>query len=149
MLCCQELPSGEWLRFIGRIFSYPSLIWLSQWGEIPSSYWVHIWYGKTRMAGLQSGEVAWWSTQSFGLNTSTRQTYRQPRRHSKCRANAPRRAIIKGRKRSPTFSYKTQRVKGRNYELRCVVETCSSTMHSAARRRQIAQSLTKANAESR
>jgi len=24
--------------------------------EIPSSYRVHIWYGETRMAGLQSGE---------------------------------------------------------------------------------------------
>jgi len=36
-------------------FTYPSPVWLSMIG-FPSSYRVHIWYGKTRMAGLQSGE---------------------------------------------------------------------------------------------
>jgi len=33
-----------------------------------------IWCGKTRMAGYNLVKVAWWSTQSFGHNTSTWQT---------------------------------------------------------------------------
>jgi len=38
--------------------------------------------------GYNLVKVVWWSTQSFGHNTSTWQTDRQPRRHSKCRPNA-------------------------------------------------------------
>jgi len=87
MLCCQELPSSEWLRFIGRILPIPLPSDALSDG-IYSSYLVHIWHGKTRMAVLQSGEVAGWSLQSFGHNASMCQTYRQPRRHSKCRVNA-------------------------------------------------------------
>jgi len=54
--------------------------------EIPSSYRVHTWCRKTRMAELQSSElwkslVTWWSTQSFGHNTSTWQTDRQTDSH--------------------------------------------------------------------
>jgi len=94
MRCCQELPSGEWLRFSVRIFYFylPRSHLTPSWRGIPSSYRVHIWYGKTRMSGLQSVEVAWWLTLSFGHNTSQWQTHIQPRRHSKCRANALRRA---------------------------------------------------------
>jgi len=58
-------------------------------------YQFHIWYEKTRMAGLQSGEgrmmidsVVW----AQYVNVTDRQTHRQPRRRSKCRANALRRA---------------------------------------------------------
>jgi len=87
VLCCQELPSGKWLRFIGRIFRrLPTFV------SIHSSYRVHSWYGKTKWLGYNLVKVAWWSTQSFGHNTSTWRTHRQPRRHSKCRANALRRA---------------------------------------------------------
>jgi len=58
MLCCQELPSGEGLRLIGRIFRLlPIPLPFDALDEgISSSYRVHIWYGKIRMAGLQSGE---------------------------------------------------------------------------------------------
>jgi len=49
--------------------------------EIPSSYRVHIWCEKTRMAGLQSGEGRIWLTQSFGHNTSTWQTHRETDSH--------------------------------------------------------------------
>jgi len=72
MLCCQKLPSTEWLRLIGRIFRLAVELLTAYWPEfptftdpspyddltegIPSSYRVHIWQGKTRMAGLQSGE---------------------------------------------------------------------------------------------
>jgi len=52
----------------------------------PSSYRVHIWYGKTRMAGLQSGEgrmmidsVVW----AQYINVTDTQIPRQPRRRSK------------------------------------------------------------------
>jgi len=38
---------------------------------IPSSYRVHIWYGKREWLV----KIAWWSTQSFGHNKSTRQTH--------------------------------------------------------------------------
>jgi len=55
--------------------------------KITSSYRVHIWYEKTRMAGLQSGEgrlmidsVVW----AQYINV----TDRQPHRHSKCRTKA-------------------------------------------------------------
>jgi len=67
MLCCQEVPSGELLRFIGGMFLTHShspegrswqhiglifrLLRLSE--RIPTSYRVHISNGITRMAGLQ------------------------------------------------------------------------------------------------
>jgi len=93
---CQALHSGEWRRFIERILRLlPTPLPCDALSKRdPSSYRVHIWHGKTRTAGLQMVKVAWWSTQSFGHNTSTWQTYRQPRRrrHSKCRANVLRRA---------------------------------------------------------
>jgi len=56
----------------------------------PLGYRVHIWYGKTRMAGLQSGEgrmmidsVVW----AQYINVTDTPTDRQTRRHSKCCAN--------------------------------------------------------------
>jgi len=77
------LPSVESLQFTGRILlmttywpDFPLPLW-ALFHSTPSmtriilSYPVHIWYGKTRMAGLQSGKVAWWLTQLFGHNTST------------------------------------------------------------------------------
>jgi len=49
-----ELPSGEWLQSIGRIFRLlPTPL---PFDALPSSYWAHIWYGITTMAGLQSSE---------------------------------------------------------------------------------------------
>jgi len=60
--------------------------------ETPSSYRVIFGTEKLEWVGYNLVKVAWWSTQSFGHNTSTWQTYRQPRRHSKSRANALRRA---------------------------------------------------------
>jgi len=59
-LCCQELRSGECLRFIGRIFRLLlTLIPFDAFSEVDflelsGSYLVA--YKKTRMAGLQSGE---------------------------------------------------------------------------------------------
>jgi len=55
-------------------FTYLSPIWRHQWEGFLWSIGFIFDTGKTRMAGLQSGEVAWWSTHSFGHNTSTWQT---------------------------------------------------------------------------
>jgi len=57
--------------------------------EILSSYRVHIWCGKTRMAGLQSGESRMMIDSVVWAQYIT-VTHRQPRRHSKYRANTPR-----------------------------------------------------------
>jgi len=58
---------------------------------IPSSYRVHIWYGKTTKAGLQSGEgcmmihsVIW----AEYINMTDTRTATQPRRDSNCCPNA-------------------------------------------------------------
>jgi len=58
---------------------------------IPSSYQVHIWYGETRMAGLQSGEgctmidsVVW----AHYVNVTDTQTVTQPCRHGNSCPNA-------------------------------------------------------------
>jgi len=54
---CTVLPSGERLRFTGlilRLLPTPSHLTPSMRVD-PSSCRVHILYGKTRMAGLQSG----------------------------------------------------------------------------------------------
>jgi len=95
MLCCHKLPSGEWLRFIGRILRLLSIFshMASSMRGIPSSYRVHIWYGKTRMAGLQSDEGRMMTQYINVTNTHTdRQTDRQTCRHSKWRVNASYRA---------------------------------------------------------
>jgi len=85
MLCCQELPCGEWLLLLAGFCDYGlSLTHLtSSMSGIPSSYRVHILCGKTRMAGLQSGEgrrmidsVVW--TQYINVTD----THRQPRCYS-------------------------------------------------------------------
>jgi len=81
MLCCQALNS---------ILTYFCHLMNSMRG-ITSGYQVHIWYGKTRMAGLQSGEgrvminsVVW----AQHINVTDTQplfvTERQPRHHIKC-----------------------------------------------------------------
>jgi len=62
--------------------------WRPQWGGSTPSYRVHIGMEKLEWLGYNLVKVAWWSTQSFEHNTSTWQTHGQPRRHSKCRANA-------------------------------------------------------------
>jgi len=55
MLCYQELPSCDLLAGFSDFYLHLSHLTPSMRG-IPSSYRVHIWYGKPRMAGLQSGE---------------------------------------------------------------------------------------------
>jgi len=70
-----------WHNFL--TFTYP-YHWTPSMMRIPSSYLVHIWDGKLEWLGYNLVKVTWWSTQSFGHNTSTSQTHRQPRRHSKC-----------------------------------------------------------------
>jgi len=90
MLCCQELPSGERLRFIGLIFPFfstPSPFdAFNERGPIELSG-SHLVWGKLKRLGYNPVKVAWWSTQSSGHDTSTWQTHRQPRHHSKCRAD--------------------------------------------------------------
>jgi len=49
---------------------------------------------KLEQLGYNLVKVARWSTQSFGHNTSTWQTDRKTRCHSKCRGNALRRAAV-------------------------------------------------------
>jgi len=60
---------------------------------IPSSYLVHIWYGKARMTGLHLGKVAWCSTQLYltapwilhsGLVTISTKRHLLPRERSAC-----------------------------------------------------------------
>jgi len=67
-------------------------IWHPQWGGPPRAIGFILGIGKLEWLGYNLVKVAWWSTQSFGDNTSTWQTHRQPRRHSKCNANTLRRA---------------------------------------------------------
>jgi len=45
-------PTPDWLD--SRLLPTPHPT--TSMREIPSSYWVHVWYGIARMAGLQSGE---------------------------------------------------------------------------------------------
>jgi len=78
---CDHSPDGSSRQHIGRIFRVlptPSHMTPSMTG-IPSSYGVHIWCGKTRMAGRQSGEgrmmidsVVW----AQYINVTDRQTDR-------------------------------------------------------------------------
>jgi len=53
--CCdsQSFTRGQLFGLIFRLLPTPQPIWRPQW-RISSSYLVHSWYGKTRMAGLQS-----------------------------------------------------------------------------------------------
>jgi len=73
-------------------FTYSSPIWSCRWGGSPRAIGFIFGVGKLEWPGYNLVKVAWWLTESFGHNTSTWQTHRQPRRHSKCRANALRRA---------------------------------------------------------
>jgi len=80
-----KLPSGKRLRFIGLIFQLlptPRPYDALDEGD-SSSYRVHIWYGKTRIAGLQSGvgcimidSVIW--TQYIYMWDTHRQTATSP-----------------------------------------------------------------------
>jgi len=65
LLPFDALSEGRSPQAIGFVFGMGKLEWL--------------------LASLQSVKVAWWSTQSFEHNTSTWQTNRHTRRHSKCR----------------------------------------------------------------
>jgi len=66
-----------------RIFAYnPSPIWCPEWVGYPWAVGFIFGVGKLEWLGYNLVKVAWWSTQSFGHNTSTWQTHRQPRRHS-------------------------------------------------------------------
>jgi len=94
LLCCQELPFCEWLLSSGWIFLLlptPLPFDALNEGGSPRSIGFIFDTGKLEWPGCSLVKVAWWSTQSFGHNASTWQTHRQPRRHSKCHANALRR----------------------------------------------------------
>jgi len=115
------LPSGELLRFIGRILrltvihqrvtfdsslywpDFPTYLALSHLTPsmrgVPRSYRVHVWYEKIRTAGLQSGEgrmmidsVVWAQHINVTATQPRNVTERQPRRHSKRRSTHWRRA---------------------------------------------------------
>jgi len=62
-----------------------SLIRLSRWGGSHRAIGFIFDMEKLDWLGYNLVKIAWWSTQSFGHNTSTWQTHRQPSRHSKCR----------------------------------------------------------------
>jgi len=70
---------------------YPSPIWCLQWGGSPRAIRFIFSVGKLEWLGYNLVKVTWQLTQSFGHSTSTWQTDRPLRRHSKCRANALRR----------------------------------------------------------
>jgi len=69
-------------------FTYPSPIWRHQRRGSPRAIGFIFRTEKLEWLGYNLVKVAWWSTQSFEHNTSTWQTHRQPRRYSKCRADA-------------------------------------------------------------
>jgi len=60
-------------------FTYPSPIWLPQWGRSPQATGFMFGMGKLEWLSYRLMKVAWWPTQSFGHNASTWQTDRQPR----------------------------------------------------------------------
>jgi len=88
MLCCQSCPLVNDCDLLAGFFDFypPSPIWRR---GFPRAIGFIFGTGNTRMACLQSGERR---MMLFGHNTSTWQTHRQPRRHSKWRACALRRA---------------------------------------------------------
>jgi len=86
------LTALYWLNF--STFTYRSSIWRPQRGKSPRAIGFKFGTGKLEWLGYNTMKVAWWLTQSFGHNTSTWQTHRQPRRHRKRRANALRRAAM-------------------------------------------------------
>jgi len=78
-----------------QTFTYLSHIWYPQWGGYPQSIKFIFGTEKLEWLGQNLVKVERWLTQSFGHNTSTWQTHRQPRRHSKCCTNARHRAANK------------------------------------------------------
>jgi len=62
-------------------FTYPSPIWRPQWGRSPRAIGFIFSTEKLEWLGYNLVKVAWWSTLSYGHNTSTWQTHRQPRHH--------------------------------------------------------------------
>jgi len=93
-LCSINQTFGEWLQFIGRIFrALPfSPIWRLQWEGSTRAIGSIFDMRRLEWMGYNLVNVACWSTQSVGHSTSTWQTDRQPRHHSKCHANALRQA---------------------------------------------------------
>jgi len=89
MLRCQQLLSGAWLRFIGRIFRFlpTSLLFdapnegnlLERYGSIIFEFYFA--RGKLEWLEYNLVKVAWWSTRLFGHSTSTWQTDRQTDSH--------------------------------------------------------------------
>jgi len=73
---------------------------------IPSSYWVHIWYGNTRMAELQSGE-SHMKIDSIVWAQYIDATAAQPRCQSKCCTNALHQAAKMWQKRDKHKFLKT------------------------------------------
>jgi len=80
MLYYQQLPSGKWLRFIGRIFRL--LISPLQFDALKGIPWAIGFISSVR-------KLEW-----LNYNTSTWQTHRQSRCHNRCRANVLRRTSI-------------------------------------------------------
>jgi len=88
----KELPSGKW-PIIGRIYRLlPTPLPFDALSEGGFSRAIRFIFGMEKVKWLCYNlvKIAWWSTQSFGHNTSTWQTHRH-NRHSKFRVNALRR----------------------------------------------------------
>jgi len=87
MLCCQVLPSGEWLWFIGRIFRLlPTPIPLDAHNEGDSVELSGSWLGYKLAEGRMMIDSVVWAQYISVTDT-------QRRRHSKCRANEGRLAV--------------------------------------------------------
>jgi len=92
-LHCVPLITIDWLDFLTQPFTRGQLLtaywqyWRPQWGGFPRAIGFLIVMEKLEWLGYNLMKVAWWLTQSFGHSTSTWQTHRQPRHHSKCLAN--------------------------------------------------------------
>jgi len=106
-LCMLSIAALRWMTAIywpDFLDCYLPLSYLtSSVRGIPSPRAIGFIFSMEKLEGLGYNrmEVAWWLTYSFGQNTSTWQTHRQPRCHCKCRANAV--CVAVGRQKS----YKT------------------------------------------
>jgi len=113
MLCRHELPSGEWLWFIGQIFptfTYFSPIWPSQWGRSPWAIGFIFGVGELEWLGYKCWRLHDDRLSRLGT-IHQRDKHRQPRRHSRCRVKALR---------------QIQRLK---LLLRLMLLLCSQSMH--------------------
>jgi len=95
--CRGQLLTPYWPDF--PTFTYSSPIWRPQWGEFPWAIRFIFDMGKLEWMGDSLVKVAWWSTRSFGHNTSTWQTHnhfrdRQPRRLSNAVASGVKNPVM-------------------------------------------------------